>query len=771
MEEALRRLPLIASVGSMLVACLTLVGWIADDTLLASGFVGGYRMSPLTMLGLLAGGAALALQLSPPVEAQAQRLARALALAVLALGGLALTDILVGATPGFEQQGFARLFGYADAALIKGASPQAALSLLFLGTALLLLDYDSRRARMQVYLSSSVALLIGALALLGYGFGASSLYEMTPTRAVSINAAAAVILLALGTLSARMEGRLLAILTGDNLSGLVARRLLAAAVSVPLLLALVAIVGERVGRYDSAFGAALLIVLNIAIFLALIWRSVEMLHQVETEQQQAEAALQRAYQSLEQRVQERTAELAIANDGLKREIAERERIEQERARLLVSEQAARQQAENDSCLKDEFLNTVSHELRAPLNTVRGWIALLRAGQLSEAETERALATVERGGRELDQRVNDLLDVSRLVSGRLHLQLRPVELPPIIEAVVESSQAAAASKGIELQTQIDAQAGAVWGDAQRLQQIVWNLVSNAIKFTPAGGQVSIAVQTSGAPSATGEAGERVEIVVRDTGAGITSDLLPFVFDHFRQADGSRTRGQRGLGVGLTIVRHLVEMHGGSVQIESSGAGAGVTSTVRLPAIKAQMPQRREALPNAYSPLQGLAELPKNERRAPRLEQPSASGGSGAAERQMVAYPANLKGLRLLIIDLDREARRQIAETLEHGDAVVRTAASASDALMVLASWTPDIVVFDMRLYCDFEPQLRERLAQLEGERGDKIPVVALTAAGRVEDRLSALRAGFKMQVPSPLEPAELLAVVSSLASRLHGKLYL
>lgn len=740
-QALLKYLPSIASLCVISLACLTLIGWVLDVPVLASVVPGGRQMSPTSMIGFLFAGAALALLETPPASRRFQLLARAFALVVLVTGLAATIDILTGVMPDVEQRFFAWLFAYPRVSDIKAASPQASLSFLFLGAALLLLDTASARARLQAYVSACVVLLINALSLLGHGFGARALYEMTPERGIALNTACALILLSLAVLGARADARLMSVITSQNVSGQVARRLLVAAVVVPLLLAMVAIVGERVGRYDSAFGAALLIILNIAIFVALIWRSVELLHQVETERQQSELALQQAYQSLEQRVNERTAQLAVANEELKREIAGRERVERERAQLLVSEQSARAQAESDSRLKDEFLNTVSHELRAPLNTVRGWVALLRAGDLNGKETDKALEMVERGARELDQKVNDLLDVSRLVNGRMHLQIRSVELATVIDAAVEAARPAANAKGIELQTMLDADEASVWGDANRLQQAVWNLLSNSIKFTPRGGRVTTQLTREGG---------HVEIAVRDTGVGISADVLPYVFDHFRQADGSRTRGQRGLGVGLTIVRHLVEMHGGSIRVESAGEGRGTSSVIRLPVIENQWSLPGMAIAENYSEHSASANLaPENsasQLRAPRNCAPS------------------LAALRVLVVDGDDNSRRLIADTLADCRAVVRVAGSVEESLSVLADWMPDLVILDMGLHSGEDDELTDRLGKLASRGEAEIPVVALTGYARVEDRLRALRAGFRMQVPRPVEPAEVLAVVAREAER-------
>jgi signal transduction histidine kinase len=291
------------------------------------------------------------------------------------------------------------------------------------------------------------------------------------------------------------------------------------------------------------------------------------------ERRRAEEALQAMYAELETLVHHRTVELSIANLELKREIRERERAEAEKADLLVREQEARRQAEEANRTKDEFLATLSHELRTPLNAMLGWAQLLRTGSLDSATSGRALETIERNARIQAQLISDLLDVSRIITGKLRLDLQVIELPLVLEAVLDTVRPAADAKGLQLAVDIDPAVPAVRGDGDRIQQIVWNLLSNAIKFTPAGGRVDVALARRNGG---------MELSVCDSGIGIRPEFLPYVFDRFRQAESTITRTHGGLGLGLSIVRHLVELHGGTVEVESPGEGGGATFTVRLPA---------------------------------------------------------------------------------------------------------------------------------------------------------------------------------------------
>src|SRR4051794_13016978 len=286
----------------------------------------------------------------------------------------------------------------------------------------------------------------------------------------------------------------------------------------------------------------------------------------------ANGALRRMYDDLEVLVAQRTAELSVANQELKREIHVREWAEQERARLLLLEQAARREAEEANRMKDEFLATLSHEMRTPLNAILGWVQVLRAGKLDATAATRALETIERNARAQAQLIADLLDVSRIITGKLRLDFKPVDLRRIIDAALESVRPAADAKGLLLEVVISPLANPVVGDADRLQQVIWNLLSNAIKFTPRGGRVEVRL---------GESAGNAVIRASDSGIGIRPDFLPFVFDRFRQAEGSITRSHGGLGLGLSIVRHLVELHGGTVDVESEGEGLGAAFSVRLP----------------------------------------------------------------------------------------------------------------------------------------------------------------------------------------------
>ena len=420
------------------------------------------------------------------------------------------------------------------------------------------------------------------------------------------------------------------------------------------------------------------------------------------------------------------------------DITERKQAEDERALLLASEQAARavseaaqSAAETANRLKDEFLATVSHELRTPLNAILGWVQLLRKGNLDSAKTARALETIERNARSQNQLIEDILDVSRIITGKLRLNVRLVELVYVIEAALDSVRLAAEAKAIRLTNVLDLTAGPVAGDLERLQQVVWNLLSNSIKFTPKGGCVQVRLE---------RLHSHVEITVSDTGQGISAEFLPYIFERFRQADPSSTRSHGGLGLGLAIVRQLVELHGGTIKADSPGVGEGATFTVHLP----------------------LMALRTIEACSGSLLNPKV-GGEGAYCNTPLRS-SMLENLRVLVVDDEVDAREMLTAMLEHSGAQVKAVASVSEALESFELSTPDVLVSDIGMPVEDGYALIRQIRERPPERGGRIPAVALTAYTRAEDRTRVLLAGFQLHVPKPVEPSELVAVIANLAGR-------
>jgi PAS domain S-box-containing protein len=400
-----------------------------------------------------------------------------------------------------------------------------------------------------------------------------------------------------------------------------------------------------------------------------------------------------------------------------RDVTEQKQIEADREYLLDSERAARTAAERDARIKDEFLAVLSHELRTPLNAVLGWASMLRKGTLDAAGTARALEVIERNAEAEVRLIEDLLDVSRISSGKLRLNVQQVELADVVETAASSLLHAVEAKRIRLDMALDQAVGAVMADTSRILQVVWNLLANAIKFTPMGGRVAVVLQ---------RVSSSVEIVVSDTGQGIEADFLPHVFERFRQADSSTTRRHAGLGLGLTLVRNLVELHGGHVRVESKGEGHGATFTVSLPV----------AVIRWSSP----------EDRVPR--DPCES----------------LRGVRVLVVDDEADTRELVRRLLADCNAEVVTVESAQDALEEVWRFRPDVLLSDIGMPQQDGYQLMRTLRGRSVEQGGRTPAIALTAFARPEDRMRALRAGYQLHVSKPVNANELITVVASLACR-------
>jgi signal transduction histidine kinase/CheY-like chemotaxis protein len=407
------------------------------------------------------------------------------------------------------------------------------------------------------------------------------------------------------------------------------------------------------------------------------------------------------------------------------QFVQRKRIEAERESLLLREKALRQQAEKASRLKDEFLATVSHELRTPLNSILGWGQILNTGKLSTEEQRGALDTIYRNARSQSQLIDDLLDTSRLITGNLHLNLSPTEVVPTIDAAIEVVRPAAEAKSISIETRFTSDVATITCDTQRLQQMVWNLLTNAVKFTPDNGRIEVGYE---------RVDHGVRIVVSDTGHGISSEFLPLVFDRFRQADSSSTRAHHGLGLGLAIVRHLAELHGGEVAVTSEGLGKGSTFSIVLPITLAVVSEG-----NAVTK-RGNGHYP-----APQLER-------------------KLDGLRVSIVDDDHDACNLLRFSLEMSGAEVKTSSSVADALKSLREWIPDILLTDINMPGEDGYSLIRKLRALKPEQGSDIPAIALTAMARPEDSETALSAGFQIHLPKPVDIDELADAIASLTGR-------
>jgi CheY-like chemotaxis protein/nitrogen-specific signal transduction histidine kinase len=399
--------------------------------------------------------------------------------------------------------------------------------------------------------------------------------------------------------------------------------------------------------------------------------------------------------------------------------------EQEKTQLLEAERVARTAAERISVMKDEFLANVSHELRTPLNSILGWSQLIASKKLSSEDFQQGLETIQRNARAQAQLIEDLLDMSRIVSGKVRLDVQQTDLASVVDGAINSVRPSAEAKGIRLRQIVDPMIGSVTGDPTRLQQVVWNLLSNAIKFTPRGGRVDVLLQ---------RVNSQLEITISDSGQGIKPDFLPHVFERFRQADSSTTRMYGGLGLGLAIVKQLVELHGGTVSATSEGEGLGATFTVSLPVAPIRSSSQKREHPT--TPTHTLSDC----------------------------HGVDIAGIKVLIVDDEPDARDIIERMLVECEAEVMTAASAAEGVEKVKSLRPDLILSDIGMPGEDGYDFIRRVRRLPASEGGRTPAGALTAFARTEDRTRAMIAGYQIHIPKPIEPQELLAAVASLAGR-------
>lgn len=679
------------------LAALVLAGWILDVDALTVLFPGFIPMPAHTAVSLLVGGLAVALTSRGRASRATRRAAQAMG-ALVAAGAIATILEYLGTGP----------LGVARIAMVAGEEHPvrppllAALSLLLVGASLLLLDRKRGTGARPAQLLALAGGLVPLQTLMSFAYGVRPHYGGSHFNQVAPHAAVGLALLTAGLLATRPEEQPMRLLASDGPGGALVRRLLLPVVLIPMMLGWIFLVGgPRLGQYEALVGASLVVVSAVVGGSLVVWRNAREVQAADDERARVEETLR----------------------------AEREwlrRVEAERMSLLEREQLARAEAERASRAKDEFIATLSHELRTPLNSVLGWARLLRTGKLDAAGINQAVEAIGRGATTQAQIVDDLLDVSRIVRGALRLDVRPVDLGPVIEAAVETVQPAARGREIEIAVEHGAPAP-VSGDPGRLQQVIWNLLANAIKFTPPGGRVLVRTEA---------VAEGVQIVVADNGKGISPEFLPHLFERFRQADSSTTRAHGGLGLGLAIVRHLVEAHGGSVAAESAGPGLGSTFYVRLP----------------------LA--------APR--QRRATGEQTPVMTSMMASdprpPASLKALRVLVVDDDADTREALARLLEQAGAQVASAGSAEEALEKLRRSPPDVLLSDIAMPGRDGYDLIRAIRSLAPEQGGRVPAAALTAFTQGDRRREALLAGYQVWLAKPIEPVALTEAVARLAGR-------
>ncbi len=646
-----RRVSVGAALYAMGAGALTLTGWALGMGRLTDWTGAGITMKANPAVGALAAGLALLLLCLVP---RAGFLVRALAVLLGLLGGLTLVEHVSGLDLGIDTFLFDEAPGAAATMAPGRMGPPASLSYLLLGLGLFLAAGAAQARRTATALATAV-LVVSALSLVGYLYGVGALYGLARVTGISLQMATVSAALAVGLMAAIPEEGLTEVLRRPDAGGAMFRRLLFPMVATSLLLGWLRLMGERLGLYEMAFGTATRTLLEILLFLALLWW---------------------------------TANVLSRQARVLRESEERERT-------------ARMEAETANRLKDQFLATISHELRAPLNAILGWIHLLKKETATREMVNSGLEVIERNARVQSKLIADLLDVSRIVSGKLRVELQPMDLHAVVETALEGIAPAAAAKGVHLAQVLEPGPCRVQGDSARLEQVVANLLSNAVKFTPAGGTVAVALQRTG--------GE-VEVRVQDTGKGIRPEFLAHVFDRFRQEDAGASRAHGGLGLGLSIVKQLVDLHHGKVEAWSAGDGAGATFTLRLP----------------------LA-----------MEAPAVAPALGGRE--------------VLVVDDEPDAREVLARLLRECGARVTAVASTGEGLEAMRVHAPDLVVSDLAMPDGDGYAFLEEVRRL----GFLMPAIAVTAFARPEDRARAHRAGYQRHVAKPIEPRDLFDAVRSL----------
>ena len=605
-----------------------------------------------------------------------------IAAAMLALGVLTAVENLTGVDIGIDRWLlFGRVWGTTGTTAPGRMGLPASLSVSAFGACLLLMSVPGRFRSWAPWLAI-LPLALSTLSILGYVYGSSRLYAMPGVTAIALQTATYFFALAVA-IALSVESGPMRVFSDTGSAGIATRRLLPFVFVVPVVTGAMRLAGERMGWYDTAFGVALHNLVEIALLLALLW---------------------------------------WAGRAAMRHSEERAQAETERRKLLVLEQTARREAERQATIRDEFLAMLSHELRTPLNAILGWAQILKTEPSDSSRTGQAAEVIERNALLQSQMISELLDVSRILAGKMRLHVQPVDLEGVVRAAIDTIQPAADAKRIRIERVLEPIGSIVNGDAGRLQQVVWNLLSNAVKFTPRDGKVQVVLS---------RVNSHVELRVSDSGQGIDAEVLPKVFELFVQADASAARVHGGLGIGLALVRELVELHGGTVKADSEGRGRGAAFTVSLPlAILDTRASEQRVHPLAPEPRPAATPLPR------------------------------VDGLSILVVDDNLDSLEMVAELFESRGATVCTAASAAAALELASTRRFDAIVSDIGMP---ERDGYELMKDLRA-RGVRTPAVALTAYARSEDRTKALSSGYQSHVAKPVEAAELLATVLALVPR-------
>jgi signal transduction histidine kinase/ActR/RegA family two-component response regulator len=667
----------------LLISGVSLLGWILGNETLKGAYAAGITIKSNTAIALLLLGIALLLQDFASNDSPRMRLARLCGSFAALIGFLTLAEHLSGFALGIDELLFREPAGALATSSPNRMGIPASTTLPLLGCAILLLGWRTRRGVAPAQILAILALLVTLVPVLGYLNNLPSLYANPGVTGIALPTALAFLLAGLGVLFARPEIGVMRRVVADDGGGIVVRRMLPAVITLPIFVGYLRQVGQDAGLYDADFGRVLGVLTFICAFSALTLWTGKVISLSARARARAEAA----------------------------ELEMKERL----LKTLESERNARATAERTSRMKDDFLATLSHELRTPLQAIIGWTHVLQTPALAPDDLKRGVETIERNARLQTQLIEDLLDMSRIVSGKITLEIEEVDLADVVDAVLDAVRPAAQAKNLAIEARIEARPAPVRGESARLQQILWNLISNAIKFTPEGGNLVVRLTR-------GEANYR--LVVRDDGVGIRPEILADIFERFSQADSSTRRRFGGLGLGLSIARQLAELHGGSLEAASEGEGRGAAFTLTLPVAAA------------------LDGVPHD-----------------AEVTDISEATVDLVGLKLLVVDDQADARELIARILRDRHAEVWTAQDVTSALGLLAREKFDVLVSDIGMPArDGYDLIRDVRA-----RGNPIPAIALTAFARAEEKRRALEAGYHAHLAKPVNPVHLARAIARLRS--------
>lgn len=668
------RVSLFAGIFLAFFAVTVLFGWFSGIEILKCAFLAGISVKTNTAIGFLLSGICIVMLSKKERRPSEQFLLKSLSIAVAFLGFATLSEHVFNINLGIDQLFFSEPIGLPATSSPNRMGPPASFNFLLAGTAFILTTSSKIQKKDLAAKLAIIIGIVGLLSTLGYLFGATALYGIASFTGIAFSTSIAFLILSLGIVLCDDDSSLINLLRSQDAGGVLIRRLMPPAIILPPLLGYIRTQGEKFGLFEAAFGRSILITAFILIFARLVWTSARIVQEMD----------------------------------------------QQRQGLIDRERSARNLAEKANRFKDDFLATLSHELRSPLNAILGWSQLLKKKGASSPEVSTGLEIIERNARIQARLIDDLLDMSRIISGKISLQIKEVDLRSILIAAIQMIGPEAESKKIQLTNEIPDGVFNVKGDAARLQQVFWNILSNAVKFTPQNGNVLIELKAKH---------ESVEVLFTDSGQGIEAEFIDRIFDRFSQADSSITRKFGGLGIGLSVVKELVLLHCGTASVTSKGKGLGATFKITLP-----LSTTSENVAMVHSLLDN---------------QVHADG-----------Y-VNLKGIQILVVDDDSDSRDVVGRILEQTEADVIFASSAAEALEKVKGFRPNILVSDIGMPGQDGYQLIREIRKIPGAYAKQLPAIALTAFVREEEANKAIESGYQAHLGKPVNAIALINLIDKL----------